>query len=625
MNPDRLVIISDFPTVAAAAVVRARLEEEGIRSLIDARGSAFISAGVLLLVSARDIDRALIHLRDELGFAPGGMWSCADCGEAVEEATTVCPMCGADRYVPDSYPPGCDGPGAGRTRIGTARGLFACRHERAQDPDDWVAARGVRGVVGRGEDRGGNVIVIQGWSVVVLLGLLPFAARAADGPDATDLRTKPNPDGPVSPGLVVLPEDTKAATSLLSRRSNAELLALLRSPRIEASAVVADELFARPGLSRAERQEVIERLAELSGTHPDTVLLAGLYRVDRLSATDDGAIAELGEMLIAADREAVQPKLSTILRLAKYGKHDVTKECGWAAYVMVLGDAEKALQYAKTSTSRLQWMLRGLRRVPDRSRIVGLRTAVAEIANEHTDESVCAAAYRGLVACDPSSETIDFLLDRASEPDSGLPALVALADIPPADFAADRIASHVETFVAFAGRLDPQERVLVATRARGTWPHAVALVERLPEGAERSRLRNELEAVAVRTVVLRTVRQEMRFERTTIEVEAGRVVEILYENPDDLPQNLLVIAPGSIGKVGAAADAMTGRLAFDKGFIPELPEVLAALPTVQPHSSARLVFAAPTEPGEYHYVSTIAEHWRNMQGTLRVVGTSDCE
>lgn len=448
---------------------------------------------------------------------------------------------------------------------------------------------------------------------ILILVLVPVAFRTTAGADGPGGETV----GEVSAeaGLLRLPANAVELATLLGDRSNEQLVALMRSPRVDENVAVYNELFRRPGLSPAARREALGRLATLKGVEPDVALLDGLYTFDRISGADPELLEELGEMLIGGDRETLKPRVSTVLRVAKYGRNDVTKECGWAAYVTVTGDAPQALTYARSSTTRLTWLFRGLHRVRERQLLDGLRSDVLEIAKAHTSDTVRAAAYRGLVACDPSAESVDYLLSLVDQPPEDTPALAALAAIPVDRFPAERVGHHVEAFVSFVRRLPHDRRVLVANQVRESWEHASALVDRMPEGPERERLRAEVEGVAVRTVVLRTVRRETRFDRELVEVEAGRVVEIRLENPDDLPQNLVVIAPGSIETVGTAADAM----ANGEGFVPETPEVLAAIPIVQPHSEGTLVFVAPPTPGDHHFASTIAEHWREMHGVLRVL------
>ncbi|HWK98781.1 MAG TPA: plastocyanin/azurin family copper-binding protein, partial [Parapedobacter sp.] len=82
----------------------------------------------------------------------------------------------------------------------------------------------------------------------------------------------------------------------------------------------------------------------------------------------------------------------------------------------------------------------------------------------------------------------------------------------------------------------------------------------------------------------------------------------------------LIIQPGTLDIVGKAADDMLrSSEAFEKQYIPSVPEVLHYTPLVNPGESFTLEFTAPTEPGDYPYLCTFPGHWRGMNGIMRVV------
>ena len=94
---------------------------------------------------------------------------------------------------------------------------------------------------------------------------------------------------------------------------------------------------------------------------------------------------------------------------------------------------------------------------------------------------------------------------------------------------------------------------------------------------------------------------------------------LTFENAGEMPHNLIICAPGSLEKVGAAADAMqTQPGAMERGFIPDLPEVLHRARLLQPRESDVLIFRLPEEPGDYIYLCTFPGHWRIMNGVLKV-------
>jgi azurin len=107
----------------------------------------------------------------------------------------------------------------------------------------------------------------------------------------------------------------------------------------------------------------------------------------------------------------------------------------------------------------------------------------------------------------------------------------------------------------------------------------------------------------------------------TFTVKAGQKVKVTLENKATVPQphNLLICKPGSLQKVGAAANAMlTDPQALAKDYIPESPEVLFHTKLVQPSQTAVLEFTAPAEAGDYVYLCTFPGHWMIMNGVMKV-------
>lgn len=112
---------------------------------------------------------------------------------------------------------------------------------------------------------------------------------------------------------------------------------------------------------------------------------------------------------------------------------------------------------------------------------------------------------------------------------------------------------------------------------------------------------------------------KMAFDKETLEVPAGKTVSLVFSNDDQMPHNIVISTPGSAEKVGLAADKMAALAdAYDRHFVPDIPEVLYATPLVNAGEVFQLDFVAPSEPGEYPYVCTFPGHWRIMRGVLVV-------
>ncbi len=149
------------------------------------------------------------------------------------------------------------------------------------------------------------------------------------------------------------------------------------------------------------------------------------------------------------------------------------------------------------------------------------------------------------------------------------------------------------------------------------------LAARMP-AADGARIRKALRELGVAVFVVKTVREQMRYDTPELVVEAGKPFEVIFENSDIMPHNFVVVMPGAHQEVGVAASTMpatpdnNGRL-----YIPESSQVLAGSRMLEPGQKEKLALGAPVTPGEYEYVCTFPGHWPIMWGRLRVVKDLD--
>ena len=103
----------------------------------------------------------------------------------------------------------------------------------------------------------------------------------------------------------------------------------------------------------------------------------------------------------------------------------------------------------------------------------------------------------------------------------------------------------------------------------------------------------KLKSIEVQRIVIKAVESQMRFDVSQFYVEADRPVEIVFENPDEMQHNFVVVAPGAKEEIGMAADTMGGS-GFAKNFVPTSPKVLHATKLVSPKGGVeRLRFLPP--------------------------------
>jgi putative heme-binding domain-containing protein len=136
--------------------------------------------------------------------------------------------------------------------------------------------------------------------------------------------------------------------------------------------------------------------------------------------------------------------------------------------------------------------------------------------------------------------------------------------------------------------------------------------------------RKTLRELGVLVIRIRPVPHKMLYDRQQIFVEAGKPVEIVFENIDIMPHNFVITQPGQLAKVGIAAEKMAQSPdAFARQFIPDLPSIMHHTNLLQPGQTGRISFVAPSRLGEFPYVCTFPGHWRRMYGSMHVVKSLD--
>lgn len=179
----------------------------------------------------------------------------------------------------------------------------------------------------------------------------------------------------------------------------------------------------------------------------------------------------------------------------------------------------------------------------------------------------------------------------------------------------------IATLVSHAKSVDSTERATVAVRMSLQLANDLSTI--LP-GNESKKVQAEIGDLGVRVITIRTVPHRMRYDRPEIVVQAGKPFELVLENTDIMPHNLLVTPPGKMMEVAQAAERMaTSPDAFAKGFVPDSKEILHTTKLLQAGETERLVIVAPSQAGDYPYVCTFPGHWRTMAGVMHVVSDVD--
>ena len=147
---------------------------------------------------------------------------------------------------------------------------------------------------------------------------------------------------------------------------------------------------------------------------------------------------------------------------------------------------------------------------------------------------------------------------------------------------------------------------------------AKPIIDNIDQPTSKVRIERK-EEERVTTILIEVVPEMMKFSLDTFKVKAGDKIILEIDNLDGMEHNLLIAKPGTLDKVGAAADAMLrDPKASEKFYVPQIPEVLFSTKMIGPQELYTLTFTAPATPGNYPFACTFPGHWRMMNGIMVV-------
>jgi putative heme-binding domain-containing protein len=197
------------------------------------------------------------------------------------------------------------------------------------------------------------------------------------------------------------------------------------------------------------------------------------------------------------------------------------------------------------------------------------------------------------------------------------PAVAALQRIPARLWPSADVRPVLDDILAYVRKVPVKNRTTPAVV--DALQLADNLAAQLPL-TEARKVRKELGELGVRVLRLGTLVEQMLYDRERLVVQAGKPFEVLFENTDVMPHNLVFVEPGALEEVGDLAEK-TGNdpKAMQRQYVPPSRKVLKASTLLQPRQTERIAWTAPAKPGVYPYVCTFPGHWRRMHGALYVV------
>jgi azurin/glucose/arabinose dehydrogenase len=177
---------------------------------------------------------------------------------------------------------------------------------------------------------------------------------------------------------------------------------------------------------------------------------------------------------------------------------------------------------------------------------------------------------------------------------------------------------------ALAGVLKWASSVPEADRTEKDYVAALKVAEQLASVLPADRAaaaRKSFEGLSIKTFVIKTVREQLRYDTARLVVEAGKPFEITLINDDAMPHNLAFVTPGTHQAVAESVQTLPPTKLDKKGrayLVDGDARVLEGTKLLEPGQKETLRMTAPDKEGVYEYVCTFPGHWAIMWGKLVV-------
>jgi putative heme-binding domain-containing protein len=419
---------------------------------------------------------------------------------------------------------------------------------------------------------------------------------------------------------ILLDKSARIVEYQLKRLDNARLLLVETATDDPKYAPVFKAILLRPGLSRQNREQSLNGLVAINGTDTATELLAALESLNDEDKDQQRVGRQMSGILLTHSKEVLAARTDD-LQKAMTADSSVLRATGYAGLI-VAGQAAASWQQAETNDAARLSYLSAVSLVPAGETRNALRNNVVASLEAAQPDAVRSSAMRALATISADqADSFDRLSEFVSSDKLRTPAVRSLLKMPDTARSAATAGQLVAVLVKHA------ETTPAAKRTTGEFLDAMQLADELLRklpAAESKTFRQRLRDVVVRVVRLHTVEEEMRYHEPFFAVEAGRSVQVVLENEDLMPHNLVITRTGKLKEVALAGAELGTTPGLDgKLYVPDTPDVLFSTSMVNAGKREVLTFTAPTEPGEYPYVCTFPRHWMRMYGVMVVVPDLD--
>ena len=454
----------------------------------------------------------------------------------------------------------------------------------------------------------------------------------------------------IETGKPIATDNPAGSQFLLRTISTSDLLKLPRS------AMVLEALIARADALDADRMVALGELSKMRKTDQVTVLLSEIEEAGNSSDISGPRPRRRGR--VARPMPGDEPKAgavkATVARLLPYQRPEFLKPqrariealtdaapavrpAAWAALALADESFDAIWREAGQSPDRLADLLNGIPLLPE----ADFRAQAYARVKPLLDEKPAAfAGFQPAAAKDVISSVrrgaIRALVSMNHEPAAVFAALTSLIN------RGDEVAPAAHGLRVISRPKWPQAEAGIAANALVSWAKTIPASDRTSSDyceivqlagdltaalpAEKaSALRKTLKELRVSLYVIRTVREQMRYDTPRLVVETGKPFEIRFENDDFMPHNLVIVKPNTREAVGVAAAPMKPDELDSEGraFIPKTTDILGATKLLQAGEQQSLKLMAPSVEGEYEYFCTYPGHYQVMWARLIITKDVD--
>ena len=439
----------------------------------------------------------------------------------------------------------------------------------------------------------------RGIVIAITLCLALFSGKAAQAQETTN-------------STLVLPKSPAAAAYVLGRLSNQELISAPRGEFVYAA------LLQRRGLERKYRVEAIEGLAKIHNSDSLTELLKNLALLDKKGTNYESVIRDISPILFQTKTESLTAQREALLNLAQSAQLSISRQIAFAGIITADKSGDAIWTATASNPEQLSDLILSIDLIRDVAVRAGFYSKLEPLLQVPDTNGVQLAAIATIPSIpgheEQTFQTLSALLLAGTERDA---AVAAIQKIPNKFWSVSKAQGLTESLVSYLQNVPVEKRS--STDTIRAFQLAMDLAKMLPADQAASFIKT-LHSLGVTVFEVRTVKEQMLYDKSLLVAEAGKPLTIVLINVDSMPHNLVVVAPGTAEEVGTAAEKMQpipdaqGRL-----YIPDSKSVLKATALVDPGQEGRLSFNAPKKTGDYQFVCTFPGHWRRMVGTLAVV------